>query len=261
MATEAQILANKANAAKSKGPTSPEGKMQSRTNSLKHGLTGAGIVLPERDTAEVHRRADAFAQELFADGELEHALVRRLALHSLRMERAADQQTSALSEHIRQVEAEFVAPAGLDEAQVARLRAEASRRAMFDTSKEATLARKYEAASERSFYRALKELRELRKPPKGLDPAADAKAFQQELGSILAQGTSQAGGYHAELGSILAKGTSDADFAAMLDQLSAKYPDPTVSTPNRGGLRRPLRTDLPRTEAHSIVPFAIGKAR
>jgi hypothetical protein len=214
--------------------------------------------LPEADAAEVNRRADAFAQELVADGELEHVLVRRLALHSLRMERGAVQQTAALSEHIRQVEAEFVAPEGLDEAQVARLRAEAAGRAMFDTSKEATLARKYEAASERGFYRALKELRELRKPPKGLDPAADAKAFQQELGSILAQGTGQAGGYHAELGSILAKGTSDPEFATMLDQLAAKYPDPTVSTPKPGATLPP--SDRFSTNGSSFdVPFAIGR--
>ena len=169
-------------------------------NSLKHGLTGAGIVLPEKDVAEVHRRADAFAEELYAVGELEHALVRRLALHSLRMERSVDQQTAALSEHIRQVEADFVAPEGLDEAQVARLRAEAARRAMFDTSREATLARKYEAAAERGFYRAIKELREFRKPAKGLGPAADSEAFHKELGSILSKTTGQAGGLPRGIG-------------------------------------------------------------
>jgi hypothetical protein len=41
-----------------------------------------------------------------------------------------------------------VVPEGLDEAAVTKLRAEAVRRAMFDPSKEATLARKYEAAAE-----------------------------------------------------------------------------------------------------------------
>ncbi len=147
MATEAQIRANQANA-RSGGPKTLEGKEQSRRNALKHGMTGAGIVLPQADAAEVYRRADALAEELDANGELEYMLIRRIALNSLRMERGADQQTAALSEHVRQVEADFVAPEGLDEAQVARLRAEAARRAMFDTSKEATLARKYEAAAE-----------------------------------------------------------------------------------------------------------------
>lgn len=59
MATEAQIRANQQNAMRSTGPITPGGKEQSRRNALKHGLTGAGIVLPE-----VKRRATAFAEEL-----------------------------------------------------------------------------------------------------------------------------------------------------------------------------------------------------
>ena len=62
MATEAQIRANQANAALSTGPKTAEGKEQSRRNSLKHGLTGAGVVMPEADAAEVDRRAAAFAE-------------------------------------------------------------------------------------------------------------------------------------------------------------------------------------------------------
>ena len=41
-------------------------------------------------------------------------------------------------------------------------RSEAAARAMFDPSKEAILARKYEAANERAMYRALREFREIR---------------------------------------------------------------------------------------------------
>ncbi len=54
-ASEARILANQRNAQRSTGPKTPEGKEQSRRNALKHGLTGAGVVLPERDAAEVER--------------------------------------------------------------------------------------------------------------------------------------------------------------------------------------------------------------
>ena len=50
-ASEARILANKMNAQKSKGPTSTEGKMRSRRNALKHGMTGAGVVLPDEAAA------------------------------------------------------------------------------------------------------------------------------------------------------------------------------------------------------------------
>ena len=48
-----------------------------------------------------------------------------------------------------------------DPREIARERAEAADRALFDPSKEATLARNYEAAAERGLYRALRELRQV----------------------------------------------------------------------------------------------------
>ena len=147
-ASEAQIAANRANAQRSKGPTTVEGKENSRRNALKHGLTGEGVVLPNEDAAEVERRLVAFQEELQPTGEVGRSLVRRAALMSVRMDRCVSQETAAFSERVRRAEAEFVAPEGADEATVAQLRAEAKARAMFDPSKEATLARKYEAAAE-----------------------------------------------------------------------------------------------------------------
>src|SRR3954454_3317508 len=138
-ASEARIRANQQNALRSTGPKTPEGKERSRANAYKHGLTGAGVVMPEADAAEVERRAAAFAEELNATGEVGSALARPAALSSVRMERGADQQTAALSEHVRKVMEEFVPPEGADPQEAERLLAEAVRRAMFDPSKEATL--------------------------------------------------------------------------------------------------------------------------
>jgi hypothetical protein len=42
--SQAKIAANQANAQKSTGPTSPEGKECSRANALRHGLL-AGVVI------------------------------------------------------------------------------------------------------------------------------------------------------------------------------------------------------------------------
>jgi hypothetical protein len=64
-------------------------------------------------------------------------------------------------------------------------RAEAADRAMFDTSKEGILARKYEAACERAMYKALKELREMQADSAQTDieeEVADEPA--EELGSF-----------------------------------------------------------------------------
>ena len=184
-ATAAQINANRQNAQRSKGPVTSEGKERSRQNSLKHGLTGEGIVLTAEDAAEVERRVAAFQDELNPSGEIGRALVRRAAVCSVRMDRGVEQETAALSERVRRAEAEFVAPEGVDAQEADRLRAEAGRRAMFDPSKEATLARKYEAAAERGFFRALKELRQIEKQAKGETSGPGAGSAREALGSFL----------------------------------------------------------------------------
>ena len=52
MATPAQITANRANAQKSTGPRSAEGKSTSRFNALKHGIDAASIVIPGEDPTD-----------------------------------------------------------------------------------------------------------------------------------------------------------------------------------------------------------------
>jgi hypothetical protein len=189
-ASEAQIRANQQNAAQSTGPKTEAGKERSRRNSLKHGMTGEGVVLPEADAAEVARRSETFADELMAIGDVGRALARRAALHSVRMERGADQQAAALTARIRQVEADFVASEGIDEAEADKLREEAVRIAMFDPSKEATLARQYEASAERGFYKALKQLRQMELQAEALikadDEANAAAEHNAMMGSFFA---------------------------------------------------------------------------
>src|ERR1039457_772687 len=63
MATPAQIAANQANAQKSTGPRSVEGKSVSRFNALKHGIDAASIVIPGEDPADYDALADHYLQE------------------------------------------------------------------------------------------------------------------------------------------------------------------------------------------------------
>src|ERR1039457_566639 len=60
MATPAQITANRANAQKSTGPRSVEGKSASRFNALKHGIDAASIVIPGEDPADYDSLAAAY---------------------------------------------------------------------------------------------------------------------------------------------------------------------------------------------------------
>ncbi len=146
-ASEAQIRANQANVQKFSDPKSTSGKEASRANSYKHGMT-ATKVFPEREAAEVQRRYVAYCAELKPSGELGFDLTLRAATLSAWMERCVEFENVLLTERVRQAEADFVPPEGVDAAEAARLRQEAGKRALFDDSKGACLARKYEASAE-----------------------------------------------------------------------------------------------------------------
>jgi hypothetical protein len=95
--SSARLLANRRNALKSTGPKTAEGKSVSRRNSLKHGLTGDGVVVSEADASEVDRRSEALHRELKPSGEAGRILLRRFAFLSVRLEKCEhfDQTTTA----------------------------------------------------------------------------------------------------------------------------------------------------------------------
>ena len=238
--SEARARTSQINARRPIAPGTPGDKAP------KHGPTGAGVVLPNEDAAEVERRLAAFQDELKPSGEVGKALVRRAAICSVRMDRSVEQETAALSERVRKAEAEFVPPEGTSPPEAARLRAEAGRRAMFDPSKEASLARKYEAAAERGFFRALKELRQLKEQATALDPAVQEEVFRQELGSFLSQGESLR--------------AMDADLDAMEAEFGELDPGPAVATPEMIS-RAIARAYASAPGGRVDVPFTIGRAR
>jgi transcription initiation factor TFIIIB Brf1 subunit/transcription initiation factor TFIIB len=160
---------------------STSGKEASRANSYKHGLTGSGIVLPEREAAEVQRRYSAYAATVKPANEIDAAVVLHAARMSVRMESCASHRTAMLTERVRKALADYEVPEGLDEAALSKLRSEVSSRAMFDPSPDATLARKYEASAERSFFRCLKELEKIKKAAK----ETEDERFEAKLASIL----------------------------------------------------------------------------
>ena len=179
-ASEAQRKANSANAARSTGPKSTSGKEAARSNSYKHGLTGSGIVLPEREAAEVKRRYEAFCDAAKPANEIDAAVILHAARMSVRMEMCAKHRTATLTERVNKALADYDVPEGLDEDALARLHYEVSARAMCDPSPEATLAQKYEVAAERGFFRCLKEIERMKKAAK----AAEEERFEAKLASI-----------------------------------------------------------------------------
>lgn len=69
--TEKQHLANIANAQKSSGPRSPEGKRRSSLNSTRHSLTGQIQIATPEELAAFHKHCDDIRAELKPEGAIE----------------------------------------------------------------------------------------------------------------------------------------------------------------------------------------------
>jgi hypothetical protein len=83
MATEKQIAANRANAARSTGPRSTGGKKRVSRNAVTHGLT---IKYP---SAEFTRQLDKRARQIASDGDFDLELARTVAEAELELARVS----------------------------------------------------------------------------------------------------------------------------------------------------------------------------
>jgi hypothetical protein len=87
--SSARAEASRKNGAKSRGPTTPEGKARSAQNALKHGLRAdKHIVLAHEDAAEFTALEAAMLDELAPAGALQTVLARRVAIAAWRLARA-----------------------------------------------------------------------------------------------------------------------------------------------------------------------------
>ena len=103
----ARIAANRANAQKSTGPKTAEGRARSRANAVKHGLTGAGIALPGEDDAAVRALCAEIQEEWAPAGRTGAELAHDVALLTIRKRRAREAQAAWLRSRVRRAEAEF----------------------------------------------------------------------------------------------------------------------------------------------------------
>ena len=76
MSSLKQIEANRRNALKSTGPTTPEGKARSRCNAVRHGLTAETVINVLEDAEDYQ----AFEAAVIADYDVESAVERELVL-------------------------------------------------------------------------------------------------------------------------------------------------------------------------------------
>jgi hypothetical protein len=88
MASEKQVSANRRNAAKSTGPITQNGKLQSRRNATRHGLTAATVVPAIEDAEEFEHFAAAVRADYQPVSTIEHELVARLTSLLWRLRRS-----------------------------------------------------------------------------------------------------------------------------------------------------------------------------
>src|SRR5205823_13734609 len=89
MSSEQQIEANRLNAQKSTGPSTPEGRAAVSLNGLKYGLYAETLILPGEDPAEFDALLDRFHAEHQPATPTEEAFVSQIVMATWRRAHSA----------------------------------------------------------------------------------------------------------------------------------------------------------------------------
>jgi len=99
-----KVEANRENARKSTGPTSPEGKAKVRHNALKHGLLARDLILPDEDPVEFDALLHDLIQHYAPVGPIEMMLVERIAVIYWRLGRAVRCEVGSVTSQLVELE-------------------------------------------------------------------------------------------------------------------------------------------------------------
>ena len=163
MTSKKQVDSNRLNARQSTGPSTAKGKTAIKHNAVRHGLTANTLVLPGENAEEFELLRDQFIDDFKPETVLEQCLVERLVTAAWRLRRVLRVETGMFAAAVEQmIRWEHIADS------ITRCKSQVERdtarmgcafpSAQGDSNALAQLAR-YEAAIERSFYRALHALR------------------------------------------------------------------------------------------------------
>ena len=185
MPSPEQYAANKLNALLSTGPRTAEGKQTVALNSLRHGLTSRRVVLPGESESDYEALLNELMKEHDPRTPEETTLVNQIAEHTWRLLRIRRAETAAFESAI--------ALHPVNDPDEAIAEALTPRHSVFENI------RRYEAATERAFYRAMAKLAELKalRPQIGF-ASQNAPARPEELpGQALEHGPCDRSGVRA----------------------------------------------------------------
>src|SRR5437588_993661 len=103
MTTFKQIEANRRNARRSTGPITQEGKLRSRRNAVRHGLTAETVICALEDIDDYKAFEAAVIADYDAQSAVERELVLRLASLLWRIRRASAMETGLFNIQARQL--------------------------------------------------------------------------------------------------------------------------------------------------------------
>src|SRR6266567_2513495 len=153
--SDRQLRANRANAQKSTGPKTEEGKQRSRLNGLRHGITGQVSIMTDENRAAHDAFCNPIIARLAADGPLEMQLANLIAQDHWRLNRIQSIEDGLYvlgqCRPINQVDS------GAPQADVAL----AESMTFMRQSKEILLLTLYESRINRNIRRNMEQLREL----------------------------------------------------------------------------------------------------
>jgi hypothetical protein len=159
MISQRQQDANRRNASKSHGPTTPEGLAAVRMNALKHGFTAAEIILPTvEEKIDFEQFRFAFESEYNPVGPTEEVLVEDMVISRWRLNRIRKMEPGFFARELDSLKENTKAYFSHLDPQ-AHL-AHALSHDAFHEDVYGKMSR-YEGRFERTFYKALKELQRL----------------------------------------------------------------------------------------------------
>lgn len=174
MASKAQIKANRKNAARSTGPKTESGKATSARNATRHGLSSAGIaILPTEKQEDLDALAKTLTDEHHPEGDTETFLVHQMIQARWKLARIERLESEAFDAMLE----DEGAPMDSDRRLLTTLSGNGN---IFDKLQ------RHSATAERSYYKALRELQNLRAVTKKNKMQNEAESAQAVLRDLLA---------------------------------------------------------------------------
>jgi hypothetical protein len=160
MRTQAQIDASRTNGAKSRGPTTPEGKVRSTGNAIRHGFLRDTVVLLGESEERFLEHMDSFIADFKPASELELSLVEKMAVCRWRQLSVWGLETAGISEAVRQLHEND--PLTMD-LKTPAVRAFIAIGDLASKNRTLDLCHRYDARFDRQYNRALKHLLDIRR--------------------------------------------------------------------------------------------------